>query len=152
MAATESTSRTRFNRGSVPSGVSQPPSAPTPMTVPMVSKKSESMMEKIVTTAVMTPTRANTERSNPAPRLEKSGHAEKDFGITACPGSGNARPPVHAFTIMARTVVAKMPSRRPPVMPRDWNHSIRSRPKRATATGADVSAPSVTGTPAPDQA
>ena len=83
MAATESTRSTRFKRGSVPSGVSHPPSAPTPITVPMVSKKSESMMEKMVTTAVRTPTRANTEKSRPAPRLEKSGHATNDFGTTA---------------------------------------------------------------------
>jgi hypothetical protein len=32
-------------------------------------------------------------------------------------------------------------------MPRDWNQSIRSRPKSATATGAEVSGPSVMGTP-----
>src|SRR5262245_17705045 len=146
-AASESTRSTRFRRGRSPSGVSQPPSAPTPITVPMVSKKSESIMEKIVTTAVITPTRAKTERSMPDPRLEKSGHAVRVFGITACPGRGNARPPVHALTIMARMVVAKMPRRRPAVMPRDWNHSTRSRPNSATATGAEVSGPRVTGTP-----
>ena len=56
----------------------------------MVSKKSDSMMEKIVTMAVRTPTRAKTEKSKPAPRLEKSGSAMKRAGITACPGSGKA--------------------------------------------------------------
>src|SRR5262249_54757546 len=104
-AARESTSSTRFRRGRSPVGVSQPPSAPTPITVPMVSKKSESMMEKIVTTAVITPTLAKTERSKPAPRLEKSGQAANVFGMTACPGRGKARPPVHALTTMARMVV-----------------------------------------------
>ncbi len=117
------------------------------MTVPIVSKKSESMIEKIVTTAVRTPARAKTEKSSPAPRLEKSGHASRRAGTTAWPGSGNARPPVHALTPIASAVVTMMPSRSPPVVPRAWNHSISRRPNSETATGAEVKSPSVSGTP-----
>ena len=63
-----------------------------PITVPMVSKKSESISEKIVTSAVMSPRRTKTEKSKPAPRLEKSGSATSAAGHTAWPGSGKARP------------------------------------------------------------
>ena len=54
----------------------------------MVSKKSESISEKIVTSAVMSPSRTKTEKSKPAPRLEKSGIATRAAGHTACPGTG----------------------------------------------------------------
>ena len=40
-----------------------------------------------------------------------------------------------------------MPSKSPLAMPRDWNQTMSRSPKRATATGAAVSSPKVTGTP-----
>ncbi len=118
-----------------------------PITVPIVSKKSESMMEKMTTTAVTTPTRAKTDRSRPAPRLEKSGHATSAAGQTACPGVGNVRPPVAPLTATATTVLARMPTRSAPLDPRVVSHRVSRSPNRATATGADDRSPRVTGTP-----
>ena len=46
-AASESTSRTRPTPGTEPSSLARPASAATPVTVPIVSKKSVSMIEKI---------------------------------------------------------------------------------------------------------
>ena len=118
-----------------------------PITVPMVSKKSESMREKIVTSAVIAPTRTNTSTLMPAPRLEKSGRARSAAGITACPGMGKARPPVTAFTTTASAVVRRMPIRRAPALPRACSQRVIRRPAMATATGAAVTSPMVTGTP-----
>ena len=47
-AATESTSSTRPTPGTDPSSFARPASAATPVTVPIVSKKSVSMIAKIV--------------------------------------------------------------------------------------------------------
>ena len=83
VAASESTSSTRLSRGSFPSRSSQPASPPIPITVPIVSKKSESMMEKMVTAAATTPTRQNTSTFRPAPSVDRSGSAQTFWGITA---------------------------------------------------------------------
>src|SRR5260370_918528 len=77
-AASESTRSTGSSGGNRPSRVSQPASPPMPITVPIVSKKSESMMEKMTTTAVTPPTRAKPHRARPAPQLKESDHSTSD--------------------------------------------------------------------------
>ena len=113
----------------------------------MVSKKSESMIEKMVTAAMTNPRRAKTERSSPAPRVDKSGRATSEAGRTAWPGAGKAAPPVTRFTTMASAVLARIPMSSPPLIPRAWSQSVRRRPNTATATGDVVRSPRVTGTP-----
>ncbi len=60
MAATLSTKRTRPTPGTEPSSLASPASAAMPVTVPIVSKKSLSMIAKMVSTALMKPSLANT--------------------------------------------------------------------------------------------
>jgi hypothetical protein len=93
-AESESTSRMRFRPGSRPFSSSQPASPAIPMTVPMVSKKSASMMEKTLTIAVTAPARQKTERSRPRPTVEKSGQARICEGMTATPGMVKAVRPL----------------------------------------------------------
>jgi hypothetical protein len=54
--------------------------------VPTVSKKSDSMIEKIARQAARTPSRAKTSTLTPAPSVEKSGQATSAVGTTATPG------------------------------------------------------------------
>ena len=121
-----------------------------PITVPMVSKKSESMIEKIVTTAVITPdARRRPRSSKPAPRLEKSGRRHERRAGSPPGREREARgPPVAALTTMARTVVTRMPDQQRAAASRGpAARRVSRRPTSATATGAAVSSPSVTGTP-----
>ena len=54
-----------------------------PMTVPIVSKKSDSMIEKIVSSAVTAARRVKTSKLSPRPMVEKSGHATIAFSSAA---------------------------------------------------------------------
>ena len=124
-------------------------SPPIPITVPTVSKKSESMIEKIASAAPRRPSRTKTSRLTPAPSVEKSGQATTDDGTTATPGVVHTAPPRSALTAIARSVVPRIPSRSAARTPRARRRSVRSSPTTATATFALVKAPSVTGMPWP---
>jgi hypothetical protein len=119
------------------------------MTVPTVSKKSESMMEKIVSSATVTPRRPKTSTFTPSPRVEKSGKATMWVGSTATPGRVHTCPPPSVFTTMARAVVAAMPTRSAARTCRATSSTVSRRPTTATATRGVASGPSVTGVPTP---
>ena len=58
--------------GTEPSGSARPASAATPVTVPIVSKKSLSMIAKIVRTAVMTPSLVNAWKTSEPEKTSRS--------------------------------------------------------------------------------
>ena len=72
--------------GTLPSGVASPASAAMPVTVPIVSKKSLSMIAKIVSSADTTPSFANTWNGSwsPSPRVEKLTTAVSLLVSTGC--------------------------------------------------------------------
>ena len=84
-APTESTSRTRLIPGSRPFASSQPAWPPMPTTVPMVSKKSESMIVKTARTVATTPILAKASKFSPWNAVEKFGAANRAPGQTALP-------------------------------------------------------------------
>ena len=61
------------------------------MIVPIVSKKSLSMMEKVTSTVATTPSRATTPKSS-RPKVEKSGHCTTAVGSVAAPGFTGVTP------------------------------------------------------------
>ena len=69
-----------------------------PVTVPIVSKKSDSMIAKMVSSAVSTPSLANAWNGScrPSPSVEKLGVTTSGLGMVATP------------TMSAMTVVARM--------------------------------------------
>ena len=73
MAATLSTSSTRPMPGTWPSGVVKPACSVIAVAVPIVSKKSASMMVKMVSTAVRTPSVVKTWNRSNWPRVAKLG-------------------------------------------------------------------------------
>ncbi len=62
----------------------------------MVSKKSESITEKMVSTAARTESLTKTSRLRPAPRVEKSGRATSWAGSVAAVGTADTWSPVVA--------------------------------------------------------
>ena len=135
-------------RGRRPSLSSHRASAPIPITVPIVSKKSDSMIEKIA--------RHRGEDAQPGEDLEVDSGAE---GREVRPG--HERPPAppprrasstpsrqcSALTRIARMVVPRMPRSNAARAPRARKRSVRSSPATATRTFGLVMAPSVTGMP-----
>ena len=91
-AESESTSSRRFMRGSVPSGRRKPASAPRPMAVPTVSKKSESMSVKTASAAPSRPSRA-TKPKEKSPTSEKSGSETTRAGSRATSPGPKSAPP-----------------------------------------------------------
>jgi hypothetical protein len=73
IAATESTIRTRPMPGTEPSASARPASSATPVTVPIVSKKSLSMIAKIVSRAVIRPSLLKTLPRSKLPSVENDG-------------------------------------------------------------------------------
>ena len=124
-------------------------SAPIPITVPTVSKKSDSMIEKIASPAPRSPRRTKASTLRPAPSVPKSGQATSWVGTTATPGVVHTPPPRAALTTIASTVVPTIPSSSAARTPRARSRSVRRSPATATATFALVRAPSVTGMPWP---
>ena len=115
-AATESTSRTRFMFGSLPSSSSNPASSPSATAVPIVSKKSDSITANTGTIAAQKP-RVEKNPNEKSPSRLKSGVAVTESGSCAIPGpSGSqiALSPQTPLMIAAITVVATIAIRSPP--------------------------------------
>ena len=72
-AAMESTSKIRSECGGMPFSSSRSPSAPIATMVPMVSKKSASSSEKMISTAAIGPSLENAPKKSIWPRVAKSG-------------------------------------------------------------------------------
>ena len=127
--------------------VSQPASPPMPITVPMVSKKSESMMEKIVTSAVITPDAGEDVEIEARAEAREIGSANSGRGSP--PGrEGETRGRRwQAFTATASAVVTRMPTRSAPraagLQPQREEQAERGPPPPAPRSRS----PRVTGTP-----
>ena len=113
--------------------------------VPIVSKKSLSMIENVTRTAATTPSRATTPRSS-RPKVEKSGHCTRAVGTVAAPGVGN---PFHSATTplrtMASTVVPTIPMSRAPRTRRAMSQAVRRKPTTNTTAGGVSNVPRPTG-------
>src|SRR5262249_5303441 len=84
------------------------------MTVPIVSKKSESMTEKIASSAVTVPRRVKNPKSI-RPNVEKSGACTSAWGSWAAPGVANPFQPASTpLRTTATTVVTTIPIRSAP--------------------------------------
>ena len=135
--------------GAPPCRATAPPRR-CPTTVPIVSKKSDSMIEKIA--------RTRGEDAQPGEDLEVDPGAERREvrpGHERPPAppprraSSTRVPPWSALTRIARMVVPRMPRSSAARTPRARKRSVRSRPATATRTFGLVRAPSVTGMPWP---
>ncbi len=118
-AATESTSRTRPTPGTVPCSSASPASDATPVTVPIVSKKSVSMIAKIVSAAVSGPRTVNTLVRSNWPIVAKLGVAVMVDGTVATPVTRQTTVMTAIEMIRAprsfmthRTIVRSSPSRK----------------------------------------
>ena len=115
------------------------------MIVPIVSKKSLSMIENVTRTAVSTPSRT-TKLKSTRPNVEKSGACTIAWGSRAAPGVGNAWPPAKtSLSTIAITVVPRMPRSRAPRVRRAMSHAVRKNPTRKTTIGSPFSVPRPTG-------
>ncbi len=135
IAATLSTSRTRPIPGTEPSSFARPASAATPVTVPIVSKKSVSMIAKIVRSAVSRPRLNTLPRSN-FPRVLKVllvGVMTKSVGTLATPVTN------------ASTVVARMLMIRAPRIFSTQRAIVRARPAQKTNCAGSVGNTGATG-------
>src|SRR5438094_919740 len=115
------------------------------MIVPIVSKKSLSMIENVTRTAVSTPS-LTTKLKSTRPNVEKSGACTIAWGSRAAPGVGNAWPPAKtSLSTIAITVVPRMPRSRAPRVRRAMSHAVRKNPTRKTTIGSPFSVPRPTG-------
>ena len=115
------------------------------MMVPIVSKKSESMTEKIASSAVTVPRRVKKPKSI-RPNVEKSGACTSAWGSWAAPGVANPFQPASTpLRTMATTVVTTIPIRSAPRTRRASSTAVRTKPTRNTTIGRPVSVPRPTG-------
>ena len=115
------------------------------MIVPIVSKKSLSMIEKVASTAVITP-RCLTKPKSRRPKVEKSGSWTSVAGSCAAPGVGKPFQPAKTpFSAMPRSVVSRIPSRSAPRTRRAMSQAVRRKPTRKTMLGSPPRDPSPTG-------
>ena len=107
-AATESTSRTRFMFGSLPSSSSRPASSPSPTAVPIVSKKSDSMTANTGTIAAQNPSVAKNpnEKFPSETEVGRGGHGIRHLRDPRSDGAQIALSPQIPLMIAAITVVA----------------------------------------------
>ena len=131
----------------MPSASIRPPSVAIAVTVPTLSKKSESKSEKIKRIAVTTVTRLNAPVRSIWPKRLKSGFAKifegtegtlspQPFGLTLPVAPSKLGPILNAFSTMtAITVVVAMPIRRAPLTLRTTRAIIRRSPKAKTTIG-----------------
>jgi hypothetical protein len=101
--------------------------------VPIVSKKSDSITARIAAVAVASPSTSNTPKLK-LPNNEKSGVLTILSGITAIPCSNTAESPNPWFTMIANTVVARMPISSPPFTVRTTSVDVMARPTTNTRT------------------
>src|SRR5256885_11097373 len=94
------------------------------MIVPMVSKKSLSMIEKVTSTAVTTPSRASTPKSR-RPKVEKSGACTSACGSVAAPGVGKPLKPARAPLRAIASTVGDQDSQQ-----QGTAHAPRHQPRR----------------------
>src|SRR6266496_3944340 len=164
IAATPSTSRTSWMRGSVPSLRSRPASDARPIVVPITSKKSDSTSENTTIKAEMIPAAEKPPNSEKSPNTPKSGapkclpenvgtlsaHAS---GLTTLPVASVCEPMSSAASRMtASTVAATMPIRIAPLILRAYSTPMSSRPTTNTNVSHPLRWPSMpmsTGVPAP---
>ncbi|CAB4898940.1 unannotated protein [freshwater metagenome] len=167
IAATESTKRILLLLGTLPSLSIRPPSVAIAVTVPTVSKKSESKSVKTRRIAAMmvTPSTWNPPSRSKSPKRLKSGFATisegidgtfspHPFGLTLPVAPSKLGPILKAFsTMIARTVAAMMLIRIAPLTFFTKSAIIKIRPKPKMIIGHPTRvplSPSVTGTgPAP---
>ncbi len=115
------------------------------MIVPIVSKKSLSMIENVTRTAVTTPSFATRPKSR-RPNVERSGGCTIAAGIRAAPGVGKPFQSATApFRMIATSVVSTIPSRSAPRTRRAISHAVRTKPTRNTRMGRPRMDPSATG-------
>ena len=115
------------------------------MIVPIVSKKSLSMIEKITRLAVTAPSLAKSPKSR-RPKVDKSGAWTMAAGIRPAPGVANPWPAAKtSLSTIAITVVARMPISSAPRVRRAMSHAERMKPMRKTVIGKPRSVPSATG-------
>ena len=118
---------------------------PTPTTVPIVSKKSLSMIEKVARAAVTTPSLPTNPKSS-RPKVEKSGARTMAVGRRAAPGVAKpCQPAKRPLAAIARTVVRTMPSSSAPGTRRAMNQAVRTKPQRKTRIGRPRNSPKPTG-------
>src|SRR5665648_595870 len=141
-AATESTIRICLVRGGLPASSSRPASPPMATIVPMVSKKSASMIEKTSSTTATMPIFSIEPKSEKWPISEKSGILANDSGIfgTTRPHpvglSADFSPMVAMASMMtARTVAEAIAIRIAPRTLRTSRIAIRNRPTTNTRIG-----------------
>ena len=121
--------------GTLPSSSTKPACSPTEMTVPMVSKKSVSMMAKISSSS------AGREdlRDRHAAAFDRLERREERAEVRRA-----RRPPSGSFVTpssSAATVATRMPQRMSPLMRSAMNARIASRPMTATHTYGCVKSP-----------
>ena len=167
MAATESTKRMRSLLGIFPLPSIKPPSVAIAVTVPTVSKKSESksVNTRRIAAMIVTPWTWKPPKRLKCPKRLKSGFATtscgsagtfspQPFGFTLPVAPSKLGPILNAFsTMIARTVVAMMLMRIAPLTFLTKSAIIKIRPNPNTTIGQPTRfplSPSVTGTgPAP---
>src|SRR2546428_604480 len=115
------------------------------MMVPIVSKKSESMTEKMASSAVTVPRRANKPKSS-RPKVEKSGACTSAWGSWAAPGVAKPFQPAKSpLSAMATSVVTMMPISSAPRTRLARSTAVRMNPSRNTTMGKPFSTPRPTG-------
>src|SRR6266404_4538579 len=131
-----STSRTLPTPGTEPSSRVSPASAATPVTVPMVSKKSVSMIAKITRIATSNGSVLKTLPMSNAPMVEKFGVSVSVDGTLVTPA------------MRAMIVVTRMEMTRAALMPRAHRTTVTRSPKRKTNWPGVVGNDTVTSVPA----
>ena len=113
--------------GSLPSLSRRPASSARPTTVPIVSKKSDSITARIAAHAVANPSTSNTPKFT-LPRSPKSGDWTILSGTCAMPFGQIPECPNPWFRMIANTVVARIPISRPPRILRVTSAAVSPSP------------------------
>jgi hypothetical protein len=125
--------------GSLPFASSIFISPPSPITVPIVSKKSDSITESTTASAVAVP--STEKKSNEkAPTRPKSGVSTTPSGIAAIPFPQIDRS-FASFTMTASTVETTIPISKAPLTRRATSAALRASPTTNTPIGHVVSSP-----------
>lgn len=159
MAPVPSTTRARPMLGRLPSSSVRPASLPSPVIVPMASKKLASTSVNTSRLAASTPMRVNAPKMLTSPTRLRSGSSASTSGAAGTlrfqpwgftPSDGPT--PATASMIAASTVVTTMPISRPPRTLRTTRTPISSTPNTNVTVGQeeiDPLMPRPTGTVVP---
>jgi hypothetical protein len=110
-----------------------------------VSKKSDSISEKIATSAAITVNSRKISMLMPRPNVSNEIAASSRGSIPCTPGAVETSAPATACSSRPSAVAAMMPIKNAPRTRRASSSVVRNRPNTAIRTGQPVSVPSVTG-------